>query len=180
VEYPKHSIKKHLDAYLDIETTGLSLYSAEIMVIGLYLTNDNQDTIVQLVGEDITKNNLVEALAGVQTIFTYNGNRYDLPFIRKMLGVDLNTIAYHNDLIYDCRKYRLFGGLKAVELQVGIYRYLQSAAGFNIMRSWELYMQEGDREALTLLLGYNKEDLISIRVLKEKLLGLTQQNLIDK
>jgi hypothetical protein len=172
VEYLKHSITKHLDAYLNIETTGLSLYSAEITVVGLYLTNGNQDMIVQLVGEDITKNNVVEVLAGVRTIFKYNGNRYDLPFIRKLLGVDLNTISYHHDLIYDCWKYRLLGGLKAVELQAGIYRYLQSATGFNIMRSWQLYLQEGDLEALTLFLGYNKEDLINIRLLKEKLLGL--------
>ena len=140
-----------------------------MLIVGLYLTNDNQAPIVQLVGEDISKNHLVEALAGVQTIFTYNGNRYDLPFIRKVLSVDLNSIAYHHDLIYDCWKYRLFGGLKAVKLQVGIYRYLQSATGFNIMRSWQLYLQEDDLEALTLFLGYNKEDLINIRLLKEKL-----------
>jgi hypothetical protein len=50
VEYLKRSIKKQLDAYLDIETTGLSVHDGEITVIGLYLTNSYHGALVQLVG----------------------------------------------------------------------------------------------------------------------------------
>ncbi len=70
------------DAYLDIETTGLSLPYDEIMVVGLYLVNGNQGKMVQLVGKNITKDRLTEELHGVQNIFTYNGRRFDLPFIK--------------------------------------------------------------------------------------------------
>jgi len=41
-----------LDAYLDIETTGLSREYAGIAVIGIYLVNGIDDRLVQLVGID--------------------------------------------------------------------------------------------------------------------------------
>jgi uncharacterized protein len=159
------------DAYLDIETTGLSLDS-EIMVVGLYLTNGNQYKIVQLAGRDINKENLIKALNGVGIIFTYNGSRFDLPFIHASLGINLEPLFNHHDLMYDCWEFNLFGGFKAVEKQLGIDRFLQNATGRNIIRSWQQYRQEDDQEALTLLLGYNKEDVMNLKVLREKLWDL--------
>ena len=69
-----------LDAYLDIETTGLSSLYADITVIGLYLVNGSDSRLVQLVGEEVNKDNVLETLRGVDTIFTYNGSRFDLPY----------------------------------------------------------------------------------------------------
>ena len=43
-----------MDAYLDIETTGLSYQSSYITVIGIYLVNDYSSDLVQIVGDDIT------------------------------------------------------------------------------------------------------------------------------
>jgi hypothetical protein len=71
-----------VDAYLRVETTGLSFPDAEIMVVGLYLARGSRGRMVQLVGKDITKDSLIKTLSGVQNIFTYNGNRFDLPFIQ--------------------------------------------------------------------------------------------------
>jgi len=67
------------DACLDIETTGLSCEYAGITVIGMYLVNGADDRFVQLVGMDVTADNLHESLAGVNKIYTYNGSRFDLP-----------------------------------------------------------------------------------------------------
>ena len=159
-----------LAAYLDIETTGLSFSDSEIMIIGLYLTNGNQDKIVQLVGKDISKGKLLEVLNGVCVIYTYNGRRFDLPFIHAVLGINLETMFNHHDLMYECWNFDLFGGFKAVEEQLGIYRYLQNATGWNIIKSWQQYQQEDDLEALTMLLGYNKEDVMNLKVLRERLL----------
>jgi uncharacterized protein YprB with RNaseH-like and TPR domain len=47
------------DAYLDIETTGLSWLDAEITVIGIYLVNGNNSRLVQLVGKEVTVDNLL-------------------------------------------------------------------------------------------------------------------------
>ena len=80
------------DAYLDIETTGLSWLDAEITVIGVYVVNGKDSRLVQMVGRDLTKGNPIEAVEGVQTIYTYNGSRFDLPFIHGSLVIDLEAI----------------------------------------------------------------------------------------
>jgi hypothetical protein len=44
------NVNNALDAYLDIETTGLSCLYAEITVIGICLVNGADNKLVQLVG----------------------------------------------------------------------------------------------------------------------------------
>src|SRR3974390_2599446 len=104
-----------IEAYLDIETTGLSPESSQITVIGIHIVEDGHERFVQLVGDDITSESLLNALAGVETIHTYNGSRFDLPFIQSHLGVDLTKDYAHCDLMYDCWENNLYGGLKRVE-----------------------------------------------------------------
>lgn len=58
------------DAYLDAETTGLSRFCHDIPVIDIYLVNSNDNRLVQLVGKEVTADNLLEALKGVDTIYT--------------------------------------------------------------------------------------------------------------
>ena len=69
------------DAYLDIETTGLSCQYADITVIGIYVVNGSDSRLVQLVSEEVTRKHLLKGMEGVSTIYTYNGSRFDLPFI---------------------------------------------------------------------------------------------------
>lgn len=158
-----------LDGYLDIETTGLSWLYADITVIGIYLVNGNESRLVQLVGEEITVDNLLTAIDGVNAIYTYNGSRFDLPFIRGFLGIDLETIADHHDLMYDCWQCNLFGGFKAVEQQLGIPRRLQGITGLDAVLLWQRYREYNDKKALDLLLEYNKEDIMNLKVLRERL-----------
>jgi uncharacterized protein YprB with RNaseH-like and TPR domain len=162
--------KVHLfDAYLDIETTGLSHQYADITVIGIYLVNGSEGRLVQLVGSEVTVDSLLEAVGGVDTIYTYNGSRFDLPFIRGALGIDLNMVADHHDLMYDCWRCSLFGGFKAVEEQLGIPRQLKGITGLDAVMLWQRYRDYGDQAALALLLQYNKEDVMNLEVLKERL-----------
>ena len=72
---------RSLDAYLDIETTGLSFFNDAITVVGIYLCNSTDSKLIQLVGKQVTRNNLISALKGACTIYTYNGKRFDIPFI---------------------------------------------------------------------------------------------------
>jgi len=157
------------DAYLDIETTGLSYQYADITVIGIYLVNGSNSRLVQLVGREITVDSVLKAVDGVNTIYTYNGSRFDLPFIHGALGIDLEAIAGHHDLMYDCWRYNLFGGFKAVEQQLGIPRRLRGITGFDAVLLWQRYQNYGDRDALALLLEYNREDVMNLRVLRERL-----------
>ncbi len=54
--------KPMYDAYLDIETTGLSSLCDDITVVGIYLVNGSDSRLVQLVGKVTTRNNLLESL----------------------------------------------------------------------------------------------------------------------
>ncbi|MBM3167463.1 MAG: exonuclease [Chloroflexi bacterium] len=157
------------EAYLDIETTGLSPSFDAITVIGIYRCNGASDDFVQLVGEEVTRENLLKALDGVKTIYTYNGARFDLRFIRSVLNIDLTDEFEHIDLMYHCWKQNLYGGFKAVERQLGINRELQGVSGYQAVLLWYQYQRYDDQDALDSLLQYNKEDVVNLRTLREKL-----------
>jgi len=162
-------LQLHSDAYLDIETTGLSTFRDEITVIGMYLVNDSASALVQLVGSDVTKANLLRALRYVDTIYTYNGSRFDLPFIDSSLGVNLKECFHHRDLMHLCWRNRLFGGFKSVERQLGIGRRLRGIGGAEAVELWWRYKVDHDRRALDLLLQYNKEDVVNLMALRRRL-----------
>ena len=158
-----------MEAYLDIETTGLSPTNCIVTVVGMYICNGGDSKVIQLVGKDITTNSLLEVLGGVKLVHTYNGSRFDLPFIHSCLGINLAKIFHHHDLMYDCWKNNLYGGLKAVERQLGIGRHLKDVNGYEAVRLWWKYIDSFDLEALNKLLEYNKEDVINLQALKDKL-----------
>jgi uncharacterized protein YprB with RNaseH-like and TPR domain len=157
------------DVYLDIETTGLSCQHAEITVVGIFLVNGTGSRLVQLVGKEVTTDKLLKALDGVATIYTYNGSRFDLPFIHEALEIDLRALADHHDLMYDCWRCNLYGGLKPVEQQLGIPRQLQGIWGLDAVWLWWRYRERGDKNALAKLLKYNEEDVMNLKVLRERL-----------
>ena len=121
-------------------------------------------------GREVTVDNLLKAVGGVGTIYTYNGSRFDLPFIHGSLGIDLNAVADHHDLMYDCWRCNLFGGFKAVEQQLGIPRQLKSVSEWDAVILWWRYQQYGDRNALATLLEYDKEDVLNLKMLRERLM----------
>lgn len=162
MEFPRH-------VYLDIETTGLSRFHHKITVVGIYLVDGSGSRLVQLVAEQVTKDNLLESLEGTDIMFTYNGSRFDLPFIHAYLGVDLAEDYEHRDLMYDCWSKNLYGGFKAVEQQLGISRRLRGIDGFEAVKLWWRYRDYGDNDALAVLLEYNREDVVNLKALREKL-----------
>lgn len=157
------------DAYLDIETTGLCSFYDEITVIGICLASDRENKLIQLVGAEVTKPNLLRTLRCVDTIYTYNGNNFDLPFISARLGVDLKEFFHHRDLMHDCWRNNLYGGFRAVERQLGISRQLQGISGVDAVVLWWRYKNNSDKKALDLLLKYNREDVLNLIALRRKL-----------
>lgn len=155
-------------AYLDIETA----FDGSISVIGIY--RPDRGTI-QLVGDGVRDVPLYEALDGVQTVVTFNGSSFDLPIIRKRLYADLKRDFEHCDLLYICRRQGLRGGLKRVEMLLGIGRITAGISGWDAPRLWQRYEATGDRAALDLLLDYNREDVVNLAVL-DSYLGLTEHS----
>lgn len=160
---------QNLEAYLDIETTGLSPMDSRITVIGIYLAQGVNSRVVQLVGDDVTEDNLLQAVTGVTSLYTYNGSRFDLPFIEHHLGINLAEMCEHHDLMYDCWQNNLYGGLKGVERQLHIPRQLTEINGYDAIRLWWRYVNDYDKTALATLLEYNKEDVVNLKTLREKL-----------
>lgn len=156
-------------AYLDIETTSLDPASGDLTVIGLYLDGGGQQRLVQLVGDEISTTRLIELCERADVLYTYNGSRFDLPYIHAKLGVDLAKRCSHHDLMYDCWRRNLYGGLKEVERQLGIKRQSAGIDGRMAVRLWLNYKLYDDEKALLTLLGYNREDVLNLKALRQKL-----------
>ena len=156
-------------AYIDIETTGLSRRYADLTIIGIALEKEGQCRVVQLLEADLSDRKLLAALHGVDELYSYNGSRFDLPFIRAKLGVDLKKCFRHTDLMYDCWRNKLKGGLKAVERQLGIDRCLKEVDGCAAVKLWYEYVSNHNQQALSTLLEYNREDIVNLQVLRQKL-----------
>ena len=148
-------------AFLDIETS----WERTITVIGIYKSGEGT---TQLIAPQIERGALLDALDGVDLLFTYNGTRFDLPVIERWLGISLVKHLRHRDLMYDCWKRKLTGGLKGVERTLGIHRDTEGVNGLQAMNLWTAY-QQGNSEALELLLRYNKEDCENLEILAQKL-----------
>lgn len=160
---------KNTSAYLDIETTGLSPAAAELTVIGVCLEGpDGCCDVIQLWGADISPGKVAVMMARAGTVYTYNGSRFDLRFIKEKLNIDISAICRHRDLMHGCWRKNLFGGLKSVERQLGIPRKLAGINGEDAVRLWHEYTA-GDGKALEILLEYNREDVFNLIKLRERL-----------
>ncbi len=164
-------MESNFEAFLDIETTGFHPVLNEITVVGIYITNGAEERFVQLVGNQITAIAILQALEGTKNIYTYNGHRFDLPFIRARHGINLESHFSHCDLMHHCWKNNLYGGLKAVERCLGIDRQLKEVNGYEAVKLWWRYIQYSDQIALRKLLDYNKEDVLNLKILRDKLLN---------
>ena len=162
------------NAYLDIETTGLYPDLDNITVIGIYFCDENEGELVQLYDSSLNCDALLRAMEGTSNIFTYNGERFDLPFIRTCLGPDLGRLHRHTDLMFDCWKYNLKGGFKSVLRRLGIDRETEGLSGLHAIWLWEQYTKLNDLSALELLLKYNRDDVINLKQLKDSLAGLSE------
>jgi len=156
-------------AYLDIETTGLSRYYCDLTVIGVGLEKGGKIKVIQLIEADLHEERLLKALQGVDEIYSYNGSRFDLPFIKAKLAVDLKQSFKHTDLMYDCWRTNLKGGLKVVEKKLGIKRHLRDVDGYVAVQLWWDYTNNNNEWALRTLLEYNEEDVVNLHVLRQKL-----------
>jgi uncharacterized protein YprB with RNaseH-like and TPR domain len=156
-------------AYLDIETTGFSSYYCDLTLVGIALEKRGRCEVVQLYEDTLTPKNLLDTLRYVEELYSYNGSRFDLPFIGAKFGIDLKQYFRHTDLMYDCWRNNLKGGLKAVERRLGIERRLCNIDGFMAVRLWHKYKNNNNKAALKTLLEYNSEDVLNLRILRNKL-----------
>ena len=146
--------------FFDIETTGLDSARHDVTTVSLHRGGDTR-TYVQ--GEDLTADALAEEFAESSMLVSFNGKRFDQPFLEDSL--DLDVTAPHLDLMYTCKQIGLSGGLKRVERAVGIDRDDEDVDGREAVRLWHRYDRREDDAALDRLVRYNREDAENLKTL---------------
>jgi uncharacterized protein YprB with RNaseH-like and TPR domain/predicted nuclease with RNAse H fold len=146
--YPEETL------FLDIETTGLSLYYDQITLIGWSI---GQKYGVYLKDQD--ESGLMEALDSAKAIVTFNGTLFDIKFLKKVFpGIFIPPI--HIDLRFFAKRAGLSGGQKAIEPKVGFKRpdLVEGMEGESAPILWYKY-RRGDKAALKELVTYNHADV---------------------
>jgi uncharacterized protein YprB with RNaseH-like and TPR domain len=156
-------------AYVDIETTGLNRYQYDLTVVGICLERGRSRHVIQLYDSTLDRKNLLAALRDATALYTFNGERFDLPFIQHHLGLNLDRRLEHHDLMYHCWDWGLRGGQKAIERQLGIGRETAGLDGADAVDLWFDYKENGSRRALRKLLKYNAEDVVNLARIRGKL-----------
>ena len=151
-----------MKAYLDIETDR----NGNICVIGIHTEPSG---FVQWHGENINTSDIERELEQASTIVTFNGDIFDLPTIKKHLNIDLKERCSSRDLFKLKKALGIKGGLKELEKMFGIARKTEGIDGYKAVLLWERYMRRGRPADLSLLLEYNKEDVLNLIPLEEKL-----------
>jgi uncharacterized protein YprB with RNaseH-like and TPR domain/predicted nuclease with RNAse H fold/adenylate kinase family enzyme len=144
----------HEALFLDIETTGLSFDLHYITVVGaLYEGRFYQWTWPEPLDE------LAELVRSAPLVVTFNGKRFDLPFLQAKAAT-IPAPKAHIDLLYIVRALGIKGGQKPAEVALGLKRdnEILDIDGLEAVACWcgGLY---GDSRSYNRLLRYNRADV---------------------
>ncbi len=157
-------------AYLDIETTGLSPLDSHITTIAVY---DGIKVHNFVRGENL--DDFSTFISNFPAIATFNGIKFDIPFIKKEMGIDFNQIHFDVYLLF--KRLKISGGLKKIERKFGVSRRaLEDLDGKSAVILWNKFEETEKKMYLETLLAYNNEDVINLEFLLYQAYNL----LIDK
>ncbi|WP_267163316.1 ribonuclease H-like domain-containing protein [Halovenus salina] len=149
--------------FFDIETTGLDHRTSVVTTVTLHQDGDTR-TLVR--DDDLTDETLRAAFEDAGLLVTFNGARFDVPFLES--SFDLSLDQPHIDLMPTARKIGLSGGLSEVEQELGITRDLPDVDGREAVRLWHEH-ERGVDGALDRLVEYNREDTVNMVPVLESL-----------
>ena len=155
-------------AYLDIETDGLSR-DALVTVVTVH-RKDRTYTLTE--GFNLDPESLSKALEGSKILVTYNGSCFDVPVLRNSFPeVDLDIPQY--DLRFASRKVGFKGGLKPLEIELGIHRSedILDVDGAMAVHLWHQWKRNGDEDALNILQEYNRADTVNLEYIAGVIYG---------
>ena len=180
--HPRHSIICEFlhpgDLFLDIETTGLSRSRHPIYLIGMtFVTDEHTLSIQQLFAENPTDEpfilthfaKLLHTL-DIKRIITFNGNSFDLPFLRERGKLHAISLDFDCFALFDIYKevlrrkntlqlpnYRQ----KTIEQFLGICREDKFSGG-ELIKIYESYVKCPNEASLHLLKLHNYEDVLGM------------------
>ncbi len=163
--------------FLDIETMGLSRY-APVTVVGVY---DGREFKAAVRGFNLDGGEIRRMLEGASMIVTFNGTTFDLPVLENHFPGCIPEVP-HLDLRYAASRIGLRGGLKHIELQMGIKRPddVMGMSGEDAVRLWRIYERDGNENALKLILKYNREDIVNLEPMTAKLVTALEDTTLEK
>lgn len=151
---------------IDIETSG---YYGDITVLGI---SNEEETKFLLKNKNLDSFYLEKVFQSPSIILSFNGASFDIPvIIRNFPKLEkIMKEQAHIDLRHVAAKLGYEGGLKAIEISLGINRgEISGMDGGMAGMLWELY-NLGDEEALELLLEYNKADVENLFLIADMLI----------
>lgn len=153
--------------FLDIETTGLSVYYDIITLVGWSLGSEYG---VFINGDDEAV--LANVMSKAKLLVTFNGTLFDLKFIKSNFP-SINLPSYHIDLRFFAKRVGMTGGQKAIEEQIGFKRNssLEGMLGEAAPILWHKY-RRGDVPSLKRLIEYNHADVEGMKAILDKCIEL--------
>ncbi len=177
---------------LDIETTGLSSY-ASIYMLGFICVDENP-RLIQWFAENPEDEyqmlyQLIRFIDCFDKILTYNGNSFDIPFIKKRMSFyKIRFTQKHHDfhdLFQDIRPYKKILSLdnlkqKSLELRFNINRK-DSYSGKELISIYKEYLKNSSEDLMQLLFLHNMEDILGLLELSQfyayiKIIDLIKNN----
>ncbi len=165
-------------ATFDIETTGLNAATSYVILTGFAIPiNDEEIRLVQYFADDIKEESLIidktiELLNSLDAVITFNGARFDLPFMKKRASLYSSTIPEH---IYNLDIYQIVRNYsdlknclpdlkqKTVENFLGFKESrLDEISGRESVEQYFNYTRTKSEELLRTILLHNSDDVIQL------------------
>lgn len=148
--------------FLDIETTGLSLYYDVITIIGTF---DGRK--IKFFVRDNNLWDIIDYMKNYEIIVTFNGKLFDIPFLKKEIP-EIKIPPVHIDLRFLLKSIGMGGSLKSIEREIGIRREadIDKIAGREASILWNRFMKGNDKAFKRLVL-YNMYDVINLASVME-------------
>lgn len=160
--------------FLDIETTGFSRKKNFIYLIGIqyYSQSTKNWSIRQLFAENINEEKdilleFIKLISNYKKIITYNGDRFDIPFINsrllllgipylinKDLSLDIYKVVKENNIFLSLNSLKL----KSLEESLGLYRE-DLYSGKDCINFYYDYIKSHNDDSFNKIIQHNYEDL---------------------
>lgn len=164
--------------FFDIETTGLSPEKCKLILAGLAYYDGDNIIARQFFAEDPSEepqviSAIIDELKGFDIVVTYNGQRFDIPFLLKRAEknrIHLNeTLPYNLDLYPAVRSFSPLRSMlpdlkqKTVENFVGLWETRTDAiSGAQSVELYYYYAGTKDEKIRDVILLHNRDDILQL------------------
>jgi len=169
---PGQTLLQSKDLLFDIETTGLSKDRNKIILIGCGFIDDGFLNILQFLAENESEEeeilrNFYKATEEFDRLITYNGDRFDIPFMKartSALSINADSNSFSSfDIYKKIKKYKILLGLpsmkqKNIETFLGITRS-DEIDGARSVKLYKAYEKNNDADLENIILLHNHDDI---------------------